>query len=721
MSNTILDFKKYKLDIQRALSGDPMETSEEIVHLFLKIKLLTPEQLADPEFKLLKIQLIKRISGYQYPNGESVLSLILQELALELHQMNALENIDPKYQEQASAHEIFNILGQLKEHQTDILRVTGIPQETNIIEYMSALHELKKYQTDIWWIFGFPEKMTPIEYFNLLKDLDKNKTTILKNIPQKKIQQDIELPAIIRALHNMQVIEKDDGKTTLHFEGDIDSNIIQIITDTLYKMSSVKPENRLKIVAINKKYEQIDTLGECEIKNLSQRCKYILSKHPDCYIKITGNLDAKKLQKNCFDFSYLKHIIVDGDFICFKNNKFFPHKINGTLDCQGFTKGDINQNTIFPQYAPKINFGHSITGLNVLIGILPKDIQTIIVEPAMIRENSQYFDAAEELTKKYPGLTIIDTKGNVFGQEKKVKKTEQTKKSEPVPVKQQVLEQKIPGEHMEIKDIIVYCKEKKDFDKFSEQELKRLIRQVLSNQHKNNIEKKMMKLADETPVVCIDASQINLVHQEILNIVQESNERKALKNKPNNNSVKPKQTNKQTIEQTVREPINITKYISYELYKDIETSSPHKINSVLHDISEINLDPTDPKMQDQSRIHIIKDNKETVSTNVKKEGGACLVQNVDSSIKTDKKRIVWAVANGPDGELIIVGIGFCDDHNSNKKNKRNTYRDLRQKAFKKQTYTKEELTRYINIEHLLKGIKNNVLTKTTIKFMQKAH
>ena len=137
------------------------------------------------------------------------------------------------------------------------------------------------------------------------------------------------------------------------------------------------------------------------------------------------------------------------------------------------------------------------------------------------------------------------------------------------------------------------------------------------------------------------------------------------------------------------------------MYKTIETSSQHKIDDVLRDINEINLDPTDPKMQDQNRIHIIKNGIRTVSTNVKRDGGACLAQSVDSSIRTDKKRIVWAVANGPDGELIIVGIGFCDDHSPNKRNKKQGYDYLRQLAFKKRTYTKEELSRYMKVEDLL--------------------
>lgn len=725
-------FENYKRDLQRVLDGDPMETSEEAVRLFLEIKRLTPQELVDPEFKLLQVQLMQRISGYQDRNGDSGLKLALMGQALEYHQMMALGSIDQKYQEEVSGHEVLEIVGQLNEHQTEILRATGIPPETNVLEYLYALRELKKHHADVWWDFGFPVEVRPVEYLGILKDFDVYKTSVLKHIPKKNLPGGVTWYAIICAMRDMQVIKGDDNKTIqLNFAENTDVNVKKIITDAACKRSGIKSENRLDFIVVDKEGKSVGAPEQCDINSFSQRCKSILSEHPDCYILIDGNLDAKRLQKTNFDFSYMKRIIVNGDFICSKNNRVFPYMVKGTFDCQAFSKGDITKNTVLP-FARTINLGHSITGLDVLIDILeegvntilPAGIQTLIVEPAMIRENSQYLDIAKKLVEVCPGLTITDTKGNKFGQKKvESKKTEPQKPEKPAPVKK-TLEQKIPGKHMGVKDIIKYCRKerKNDFGELSDDALKRLVQQVLSNQRKNGIEKKMMKLADGTPVVCIDASQIDDVCTEIIKIMKEDAAREELKSKPVDTPIKKDKTPKRVTKRDVEQPISITKYISYDLYKNIETSSQHKIDDVLRDINEINLDPIDPKMQDQTRIHIIKNGVRTVSTNVKRDGGACLVQSVDSSIKTDKKRIVWAVANGPDGEMIIVGIGFCDDHDPTKKSKKQGYDYLRQFAFKKRTYTKEELSKYMKVEDLLNAnTTSDFLIQAAIEAMEHKH
>ena len=737
-------FENYKRDLRRVLAADPMKTCEETVGLFLKMKILTTEQLMDQEFKLLQVQLMKRISGYRYKNGENGFDLMLRAQSLEYHQMKALESIDPKYQEKVNGSDILDILGQLNEHQTKILRVMGVPDGTDILAYMSALREMKKHQIEVLRTLGFPKEMGAVEYFTILKDFDEYKTTILKKLP-KKLPGEITLSVIIRALNGMKVIEK-DGTTELNFEKWVNSSIIDVITGCVYKQVGINPETRLTFVAVDADGKQIDVPEECGLKILSQRCKHVLSEYPNCYIIISDSLDAKTLQNNGFDFSCMNHIVIDGDFTCSKNNRVFPFMIKGTFNCQNLGKEYITQDTILP-YARTINCAYSIIDFGVLIEILNKDamgkgVRTLIVEPKLIRRDSPHLAAAKELvakykekygnTKDYQDLNIIDIKGNTLSDAlsdkvEKVndKKTEKSKEEKPDIVKQ-VLEQKVPGKHMGVKDIMKYCRKerKNDFVALTDDALKRLIQRVLSDQRKNFITKKMMQLADGTPVVCIDASQINLVCQEILKIMQEDAARDELKSKTADNPIKIKQEKKpkSVKKQNAEQPINITKYISYDLYKTIETSSQHKIDDVLCDINEINLDPIDPKMQDQNRIPIIKNGVRTVSTNIKRDGGACLVQSVDSSIKTDKKRIVWAVANGPDGELIIVGIGFCDDHSPNKRNKKQGYDYLRQLAFKKRTYTKEELSRYMKVEDLLQcNTTNDVLMQATMENMEHKH
>ena len=123
-------------------------------------------------------------------------------------------------------------------------------------------------------------------------------------------------------------------------------------------------------------------------------------------------------------------------------------------------------------------------------------------------------------------------------------------------------------------------------------------------------------------------------------------------------------------------------------------------------------------MQFQGPVHIIKNGKETVSATVKKESGCCLVQSIDYSNHDDIKRIVWGIADGPDG-LIIISIGYREHHNTKKAS--NLYADLRNQALKKQTYTQQELKNkgYIDIDILINDNNSDVLLPNTNILTQK--
>ena len=208
-----------------------------------------------------------------------------------------------------------------------------------------------------------------------------------------------------------------------------------------------------------------------------------------------------------------------------------------------------------------------------------------------------------------------------------------------------------------------------------------------------------MQRADGVKVTCIDASQIDLVRQDLPNVIKER-EKTVEEIAP----VKQQETIKpQPIK---REPIKIKKYITPDILKKIEKSSKQNVKSVLQAINEINLDPLE--MQLYGPVHIIKDGKKTVSATVTRESGCCLVQSIDSSNHTDPKRVVWGVADGPDG-LIIISIGYREHHNTKKAS--NLYANLRNQALKKQTYTQQELNNkgYIDIDILIND--NNMLTQ----------
>lgn len=557
---------------------------------------------------------------------------------------------------------------------------------------------------------------------NELLELDDFKLNILTSI--KKIPPKINIFDIIDALKEMAISEeKINGMVALklNFSRDTTPEIMDIIANAAYHRKGVTQRNLLNFNIVDSKGNIINSGGECPLETLPDVHENLLSKYPKCYIKINGDLDLRKsvIKKNNIDFSYLKDIIVSGDFYASKYNKNFPHRVGGTFDCSGLGKDYITKDTILP-ITEKINCAYSITDFDVLMDILPTNdtdndedenneldtttVKTLIVEPKLIRkkfltENREHFLNVLNFITRYPYVTVLDTDGNNLLDVlvEKYCDIEAKKHRQPTIIKietetvQETIEPKIQGEHLEVKEILAHLRKFQEYDIYSDEELDRLIRAVLSNQRKNGIQKKTLQRGDGVNVTCIDASQIDLVHKDLPNIVKER-EKIMEEIAP----VKPKETIKP--QPTKREPIKIKKYITPDILKKIEKSSKQNVNLVLQAINEVNLDPLE--MQFQGPVHIIKNGKETVSATVKKESGCCLVQSIDYSNHDDIKRIVWGIADGPDG-LIIISIGYREHHNTKKAS--NLYANLRNQALKKQTYTQEELdiNGYIDITTLI--------------------
>ncbi len=537
-------------------------------------------------------------------------------------------------------------------------------------------------------------------------------TSIIKKIPPK-----INVFDIIDTLKKMTISEeKINGMIALKlsFNRGTTQEIIDIITNAAYRRKGVTQRNLLNFNIVDSKGNII----KYPFETLSNVHENFLSEYPGCYIKINGDLDLRNtIHNKCItDYSYLKDVCVSGDFYPSKYNKIFPHRVDGTFDCSGLGKDYITKDTILP-ITHKINCAYSITDFDVLMNIMPKRydnnydefdttcVKTLIVEPKLIKkeflsQNKEHFTNVLNFIEHYPYVTVLDTKGNNLLDMLVEKCRDKKITPEPTVIEitttpsEKTFEQKIQGQHLEVKEILTILRTLPQYNIYTDGELDRFIRFVLSDQRKNRIQKKTMRRADGVNVICIDASQIELVKQDLQNII---NERiKEEKAKPE--YIPPKMNEFLKTEPVKRKPIKIKKYITTDLLKKIEKSSKQNVNTVLQAINEINLDPLE--MQLQGAVHIIKDNKETVSATVTRESGCCLVQSIDSSNHTDSKRIVWAVADGPDG-LIIISIGYVEHHNTKKAS--NKYRDLRDNAYKKQTYTQQELDAkgYIDIETLI--------------------
>ena len=537
-------------------------------------------------------------------------------------------------------------------------------------------------------------------------------TSIIKKIPPK-----INVFDIIDTLKKMTISEeKINGMIALKlsFNRGTTQEIIDIITNAAYRRKGVTQRNLLNFNIIDSKGNII----KYPFETLSNVHENFLSEYPGCYIKINGDLDLRNTvnKKDKTDYFYLRDIIVSGDFYPSKYNKIFPHQVDGTFDCSGLGKDYITKDTILP-ITHKINCAYSITDFDVLINIMPKQydknydefdttcVKTLIVEPKLIKkeflsQNKEHFTNVLNFIEHYPYVTVLDTKGNNLLDMLVEKCRDKKITPEPTVIEitttpsEKIFEQKIQNKHLEVKEILTILRTLPEYDIYTDGELDRFIRFVLSDQRKNRIQKKTMRRADGVNVICIDASQIELVKQDLQNII---NERiKEEKAKPE--YIPPKMNEFLKTEPVKRKPIKIKKYITTDLLKKIEKSSKQNVNTVLQAINEINLDPLE--MQLQGAVHIIKDNKETVSATVTRESGCCLVQSIDSSNHTDSKRIVWGIADGPDG-LIIISIGYIEHHNTKKAS--NKYRDLRDNAYKKQTYTQQELDAkgYTDIDNLI--------------------
>ncbi|MBO4746219.1 MAG: hypothetical protein J5613_04090 [Alphaproteobacteria bacterium] len=569
----------------------------------------------------------------------------------------------------------------------------GVPDDQK--ELLFRLLTMEDYKQNIMSALDIPDDMDQEEVFQALVDMDKEIVNF--NVFDEKTNQYVETPSI-----------------KLLFKEGTDSAIIDIITNAIYARSGIKQNEVLKIAIVNYDGEPIERDMECAFWNFPSLCQDVRLNHPDAYIVIREDFSAEKLKKIKLDPSYLSHIVVFGDYVCNKDIKVFPYQVNGTFDCHELKKDYLTKDTVLP-LARTINCAFSVTDFDVLMDIIPNGVETLIVEPKLLNKkfmhDAQHLRNTLDFIVEHPDLTVLDTKGNnlldvitefVQSTDNAVKEQQKTSKEKPAPVKE-VIENKISGEHLDVKDIIRVFryveKYKSLFESFNDDALERLIKSVLSDLRHNGIQKKLMRRADGVNVVCIDAAQLDLVYQECLNVIKE---REAAKTEEQ--TVAPEKSAPAAVEKRklikVKEPIKIKKYISKAVLKNVTKSSQQNVKSVLRAINEINIDPLE--MQFQGPVHIIKHGKIAVSGTVKKESGCCLVQSIDSSSFNDSKRIVWAVADGPDG-LVIVSVGFVDTHNT--KRTSNEYAELRELALKKRTYTAEELAEYIDVEEMVKGKK----------------
>lgn len=440
---------------------------------------------------------------------------------------------------------------------------------------------------------------------------------------------------------------------------------------------------------------------------------------------VYGDVDVRNLinrTKDSLDDFRFEYLFVFGDFFCSKYSKKFPKLVKGCFDCSRMGKDYIDKNTVFP-YTYEINLAYSIRDFDVLMGILPNLPQdnddkklTIIVEPKLIKKSfllkdKEHLAITLDFVKMYPNVNVIDTSGNsLINVLREIDRdlTEEETKPQVNKIQQideqiqEIFQIKVEGRHLDKRDIFAFCRMNPEFDSMSDDEITRMVRLVLSDQHKNCIEKRRMRRDDGAIVDCIEATQLPHVFAKIKDAVKE----REIVDIPQEIPVVEKIEKTDSDSVSVPQSIEIKKYMTRAQYKKIVASSGAVgANDALLAIAEVNLNPLDMKKR-QGRVPLLKPGAmfPEPSGTVKKESGCCLVQSIDSSLHNDSKRIVWRVADGPDG-LIFVCVGFSEHHNT--KRKSDEYAAMREIAAKKVSYTTKELSGYCDVQNLLLDYSGN--------------
>lgn len=437
-------------------------------------------------------------------------------------------------------------------------------------------------------------------------------------------------------------------------------------------------------------------------------------------IIVQGDIDLGRYKPtNNEPIPNFSNIAIHGNFVGSKYIKNLPMAVH-ELDLSKCGKDFITLDTVLPKIVHTLNCAYCIPNLDILIGKIPETTKEIIVEPNLVKpsaliQNSDKMRSAQIFAKLYPDIKIYDKskKYELHTVLADIKK-QQTDIIQKIPEKKAEAEtlkifDKIDGQHIDIKDIIDLCQKDEAFAEYdlTTEDLKRKIRFVLSTSI--DLNKELMAREDGTHANCVRSSAWPIIRQKLLDIikVQKAGD-KVVETKNTNQPETKTETvviqNTDNIQQT-KEPLDIQKYISDSVIKQVKKSSgADKLKNILLAINEINLDIIDD-VNYQGGVKIIKDGNITVSSTIKKENGCALVQSCDSNTNNDRKRLVWAFADGPNGPIIVCQ-GFFEEHAETIK-RHNIYNDCLKASSKRLSFSAKELKKYKNVKDLITAPADN--------------
>ncbi len=582
-----------------------------------------------------------------------------------------------------------------------------------VILFVSGKKRYKMNKAEFLKKLGFPEGM-PTDNVHFVpvgnSPMDNLKMNLIESL---KIPSGIDPMDVFITLMNADIqIVKGVGTNSLNlsFQDNVDPKIIEIIRQAVNDKLQLNQHGRVRFSVVDKDDKVFSTDGDSAMRNFAEISRHVLSEYPNCYAKIHGDLNLrdytrKDLEK--FDVSCLASVIVGGDFYPSKFSKVFPYRVVGTFDCHGLGKNYLTSGVSLP-ITPKINCVNSIENYDVLMDILPQGLETLIVEPKLVRESfvKENFISVEAFIKKYPNVKVIGRNGiylsDVYNAIKSGNNNASIETpqivSEPVRPARKTevntgVEQRKLGTHLTVNDLRKYCRTIHingvyKYQDFSDADLRNLIKEVLKKY--TNLKTKQKKAMENGELVdCIDFSEFTLFVKNLDDFIEKYKEKKTESQQQVKEPVRKKKqvTKPQSVGRT---PMDIKKYITRNQFDEIAKSvKPDVALQLLHDVQDINLNPLD--LRSNGTVPIVKNGTEISAPNITKYGGCCLRQKIKS------KSIIWHVANNENGGVILVCVGFST--NSDK------MKELVSQALKLKMYTAAELDSrgYIDVKTIIDG------------------
>lgn len=558
---------------------------------------------------------------------------------------------------------------------------------------------------------GFPDGM-PTDNVHFVpvgnSPMDNLKMHLIESL---KIPSGIDPMDVFITLMNADIqIVKGVGTNSLNlsFQDNVNPEIVEIIRQAVNDKLQLNQQGRVRFSVVDKDDKVFSAGGDCAMRNFAEISRHVLSEYPNCYAKIHGNLNLRDYTRKDlenFDVSCLASVIVGGDFYPSKFSKVFPYRVDGTFDCHGLGKNYLTSGVSLP-ITPKINCVNSIENYDALMDILPQGLETLIVEPKLVRESfvKENFISVEAFIKKYPNVKVIGRNGiylsDVYnaiksGNNNTIVETPQIV-SEPVRPKTEAntgVKQRKLGTHLTVNDLRKYCrtidiKDVYKYQDFSDADLRNLIKEVLKK-YTNLKTKQKIETENGELVDCIDFSEFTLFVKNLDDFIEKYKEKKTESQQQVKEPVRKKKqvTKPQSVGRT---PMDIKKYITQNQFDEIAKSVKRDVAlQLLHDVQDINLNPLD--LRSNGTVPIVKNGTEISAPNITKYGGCCLRQNIKN------KSIIWHAANNENGGVILVCVGFST--NSDK------MKELVSQALKLKKYTAAELDSrgYIDVKTIIDG------------------